>query len=134
MLVYAQSDTHFLLYIYDRLRLALLDKATLRPSFPDSGSGASTSIVSDAMIRTVLVRSGRTALRLYEVEVYDVQDGSGPGGWDTLARRWNKSDLTAAAELQRPAQEAATNLSKIVYQTVHRWREDIARKEDESTR
>ncbi|KAG6332085.1 hypothetical protein ID866_7003 [Astraeus odoratus] len=122
MLSYAVSDTHFLLYIYDQLRLALVDKAQSHPPSelcPDTGShktgphdGAYT------LIRSVLARSARTSLRLYEVEAYDAEGGSGSGGWDTLARKWNKLALTATG----------------VYRAVHRWRESVAKQEDESTR
>ncbi|KAH9933267.1 ribonuclease H-like domain-containing protein [Amylocystis lapponica] len=105
MLAYARSDTHFLLYIYDHLRNALLDR-----------SGA-------AAIHTVLARSADTALRVFAREPYDAARGSGPSGWDTLARKWNKGALAAAA-----AGAGA------VFRAVHAWRDRVAREEDESTR
>jgi hypothetical protein len=32
---------------------------------------------------------------VYMNEVYDAEGGSGSGGWDTLARKWNKGELLA---------------------------------------
>ncbi|TDL23207.1 hypothetical protein BD410DRAFT_173443 [Rickenella mellea] len=103
MLQYARSDTHFLLYIYDNLRNALLDR----------GNG------QDSLIRTVLERSEQTALRTYVKEVYDFETGTGPGGWDTLSQKWNKS---------------LSGMQMAVFRCVHAWRDKVARSEDESTR
>jgi exosome complex exonuclease RRP6 len=103
MLQYARSDTHFLLYIYDNLRNALLDRATSRaqsraqsPSTLHTTSNSSSSgNAAYELIKQVLARSEETALRLYEKEVYDEEGGSGSNGWDTLARKWNKGALMA---------------------------------------
>lgn len=84
------------------------------------------------LIHGVLTRSARTALRLYETEVYDAEGGTGSSGWDTLARKWNKVGLVGS-----PAQEQGTEaqgLQAAVYKAVHRWREHVAREEDESMR
>ncbi|KAL4070060.1 ribonuclease H-like domain-containing protein [Scleroderma yunnanense] len=127
MLTYAQSDTHFLLYIYDRLRGALLDKAQgLPPSDPNSEA--------ESFIRIVLSRSARTSLRLHDIEAYDGQGGSGSGGWDTLARKWNKAELTAAGGQSFRAGDDGARTLGAVYRAVHHWREQVAREEDESTR
>ncbi|KAI6147295.1 ribonuclease H-like domain-containing protein [Pisolithus tinctorius] len=140
MLAYAQSDTHFLLYIYDRLRLALVEKATSQfasDSSPDSMPTATGSGTDPyTFIRSVLARSARTSLRLYEVEAYDALGGSGSGGWDTLARKWNKVALTASGGLDYNSNNGngITSVSVAVYRAIHRWREDVAREEDESTR
>jgi len=126
MLTYAQSDTHFLLYIYDKLRGALLDKAQgLPPSDPNEAK---------TFIRTVLSRSARTSLRLHEVEAYDRESGSGSGGWDTLAKKWNKSELTAAGGRSYDSSENGPGALGAVYRAVHQWREIVAREEDESIR
>jgi len=74
MLLYARSDTHFLLYIYDRLRTALLQRADGAPD----------------LVREVLRRSEDTALRTYVLETYDVATGLGPNGWETLSKKWNR--------------------------------------------
>ena len=100
---YARSDTHFLLYIYDNLRNALLDRA-----------GGESSIVT-----TCLERSQETALRVPEPEVYDHENGLGPGGWSSLMNKWGRV-------------LHGTQLS--VFKAVHAWRDTVARSEDESTR
>jgi len=135
MLAYARSDTHFLLYIYDMLRLSLIERSSTEPTTTDeTGPLTNTKHAHHAcgLIRGVLTRSVRTALRLYETEVYDAESGTGSSGWDTLARKWNKVGLVAS-----PAQERGTEvqgLQATVYKVVHRWREDVAREEDESIR
>ncbi|KAJ7896101.1 ribonuclease H-like domain-containing protein [Mycena olivaceomarginata] len=136
MLQYARSDTHFLLFIYDNLRNALLDRAVSRaqsksrsPS-PARYSPPSTTPPEQALIRQALSRSEETALRTYEKETYDFELGAGSGGWDTLARKWNKGGLVAAAETPLGSE----TLQRAVYRCVHAWRDEIARAEDESTR
>ncbi|KAI0088479.1 hypothetical protein BDY19DRAFT_1007236 [Irpex rosettiformis] len=131
MLTYARSDTHFLLFIYDNLRNALVDRAQSRaasraqsPSDPSASTSASGE-PSHALVREVLSRSEETALRVYECEVYDAEGGSGPGGWDTLARKWNKGLLMAAER---------DSARRRVYRAIHLWRDRVAREEDESTR
>ena len=65
--------------------------------------------------------------------MYDIAEGGGPGGWDTLARKWNKGALTAGAEAQASTGSAYA-VQRAVYRTVHAWRDRIAREEDESVR
>ncbi|KAJ7477037.1 hypothetical protein B0H11DRAFT_1308173 [Mycena galericulata] len=138
MLQYARSDTHFLLFIYDNLRNALLDRAVSRaqsqsrsPSPPrQPPAPPSTASPEQALIRQALARSEDTALRVYEKEVYDADRGGGSGGWDTLARKWNKGALVAAAETPRGTE----TLQRAVYRCVHAWRDEVARADDESTR
>ncbi|KAJ7174298.1 hypothetical protein C8R46DRAFT_945281 [Mycena filopes] len=138
MLQYARSDTHFLLFIYDNLRNALLDRAVSRAqSKSRSPSPArhspplpANTPPEQALIRQALMRSEETALRTYEKEVYDFERGSGSGGWDSLARKWNKGGLVAAAETPLGSE----TLQRAVYRCVHAWRDEIARAEDESTR
>ncbi|KAJ6544046.1 hypothetical protein B0H19DRAFT_1169443 [Mycena capillaripes] len=136
MLQYARSDTHFLLFIYDNLRNALLDRAVSRaqsqsrsPS-PGRHSPPSTTPPEQALIRQALARSEETSLRTYEKEMYDSDRGGGTGGWDTLARKWNKGGLVAAAETPLGSE----TLQRAVYRCVHAWRDEVARAEDESTR
>ncbi|CCM05603.1 uncharacterized protein FIBRA_07831 [Fibroporia radiculosa] len=136
MLAYARSDTHFLLFIYDNLRNALIDRAQSRPhSRSQSPSAVVTSPSSHptnqahALVREVLSRSEDTALRVYEKEIYDADSGAGPGGWDTLARKWNKGVLMAGAPEGGPYA-----VQRTIYRGVHAWRDRIAREEDESTR
>jgi exosome complex exonuclease RRP6 len=123
MLHYARSDTHFLLYIYDNLRNALLDRARASP--PASAASPPTNGDSaHALIHEVLSRSEETSLYLYETEVYD-REGGGPGGWDHMAKKWNKGAFTAGAP---------DSVEKEVYKRLHAWRDQLARDEDESRR
>jgi exosome complex exonuclease RRP6 len=139
MLTYARSDTHFLLYIYDQLRLSLIERAHTIAA-PDAYPSTAVSLISKGnisdipqhvLLNDVLARSTRTALRLYDRETYDAELGTGTGGWDTLARKWNKSSLTSIAAEINGVRGGVTGE---VYRAVHRWREDVARNEDESTR
>ncbi|KAM5445947.1 exosome nuclease subunit [Microsporum audouinii] len=66
MLDYARSDTHFLLYIFDRLRNELIEA---------SGRDA---------IEYVLERSKECALQRYERPTYDSLRGRGNGGWHDM--------------------------------------------------
>ncbi|KAJ7499560.1 hypothetical protein FB451DRAFT_1073819 [Mycena latifolia] len=128
MLQYARSDTHFLLFIYDNLRNALLDRAVSSRS--PSPAPPSNTPPAQALLRQALARSEETALRTYEKEAYDTERGGGSGGWDTLARKWNKGALVAAAETP----SGTETLQRAVYRCVHAWRDAVAREDDESTR
>lgn len=120
--MYARSDTHFLLYIYDNLRNALLDRAQTSP--PEPSSSVPTDIdPASILIYEVLSRSEDTALRVYEKEIYDAEEGGGPGGWDTLAKKWNKGLLMKGAP---------GGVQRDVYKRLHAWRDQVAREEDES--
>ena len=48
--------------------------------------------------------------------------GSGSGGWETLAKKWNKVGLLS------------DGVPGTVFRAVHAWRDKVAREEDESTR
>ncbi|KAI0298162.1 ribonuclease H-like domain-containing protein [Multifurca ochricompacta] len=122
MLKYARADTHFLLYVYDNLRNALLDRAVSRAASPTSRADSPTA--QDVFVREVLSRSAETALRVYSPEPYDAEGGSGLNGWDTLARRWNKPALGVDGE---------PSVQREVFRAVHVWRDRVAREEDEST-
>ena len=132
MLDYARSDTHYLLFIYDNLRNALLDlsqsRSQSRFASPSSQDDSRQQLASppstDHMLREVLSRSEETALRVYEKEIYDVETGQGPGGWDTLAKKWNKN--------LNGGQDGTGRMW--IYKRIHAWRDRIAREEDESTR
>ncbi|KAI0379425.1 ribonuclease H-like domain-containing protein [Hypomontagnella monticulosa] len=103
MFYYARSDTHYLLYIYDMMRNELLSHS----------EGLEQDLVSQ-----VLERSKETSLRRHESFTYDSQGGQGPFGWYNLLIR-----------------QSAGKLSKeqfAVFRAVHKWRDEIARREDES--
>ncbi len=123
MLKYARADTHFLLNVYDNLRNALLDRAISRSTSPTT-SRAGSPTAPDAFVREVLSRSAETALRTYSQEPYDAEGGTGPNGWDTLARRWNKPALGI---------DGVPGIQREVFRAVHVWRDRVAREEDEST-
>ncbi|PBK67308.1 hypothetical protein ARMSODRAFT_1086260 [Armillaria solidipes] len=98
MLKYARSDTHFLLFIYDNLRNALLDRGESQArSQALEGGPSSFPVSNDSLLREVLARSQETSLKVYEKELYDAAEGTGSTGWDSLARKWNKGALLASA-------------------------------------
>lgn len=135
MSTYARSDTHFLLYIYDKLRLLLIERSSTAPAITDETHPLTNTKQMHhgcALIHGVLTRSSRTARRLYEIEVYDAEGGMGSSGWDTLARKWNKLGLVGSPSQTRGMEVQGSQAA--VYKAVHRWREDTAREEDESTR
>ncbi|KAF9651576.1 hypothetical protein BDM02DRAFT_3110300 [Thelephora ganbajun] len=127
MLAYARSDTHFLLFIYDNLRNALLDRASSRSQSRTSETPQSQAGINFdpkySLLGEVMSRSEETSLRLHRTENYD-EEGSGPGGWDTIARKWNKVAFTRAAH---------RSIAKSIYLRIHDWRDRVAREEDEST-
>ncbi|KAJ2988210.1 hypothetical protein NUW58_g4099 [Xylaria curta] len=105
MFYYARSDTHYLLYIYDHLRNELL-----------SSSGPDTP--ADHLLRHVLVKSNETALRRHESSTYDAEAGQGPFGWFNMLVRQSTGKFTKE--------------QFSVFRAVHQWRDNMARKEDES--
>ncbi|KAI8637058.1 ribonuclease H-like domain-containing protein [Parasitella parasitica] len=104
MLSYARSDTHFLLYIYDCLRNELLEKSS-----SEDGN----------LVKICLQRSNEVALQKYEKEVYDAENGLGPGGWKNMLAKWKYT--------MNPQQLS-------VFKALHHWRDHTARDEDESCR
>lgn len=102
MKLYAQSDTHYLLYIYDIMRNNLLDAKSLE--YPDA-------------MRETLKRSEETCLIKYMRPIYDAENGGGNGGWAKIIQRL-------------PEVLSEENIS--VLRAVHGWRDHIARQEDES--
>lgn len=80
-----------------------------------------------------LFRSAQTSLRMYSPDPYDPQHGSGPGGWDHLAKKWNKTTLQADFPLNMLT-PAVLKTQALVYRALHHWRDQAAREEDESTR
>ncbi|KAI1429069.1 ribonuclease H-like domain-containing protein [Xylaria sp. FL1777] len=105
MLYYARSDTHYLLYIYDNLRNELLSSIQ-----PDTSS--------HDLMRHVLNKSKETSLRRHEVSMYDAETGQGPFGWFSMLIR------------QSTGKFSKEQFS--VFRAIHQWRDELARKEDES--
>ncbi|KAH6911594.1 ribonuclease H-like domain-containing protein [Coprinopsis sp. MPI-PUGE-AT-0042] len=142
MLEYAQSDTHFLLYIYDCVRSGLIDKAKSRSRSASRSGSPLTEVVLEPeagdglkLLKETLERSNMTSLRLYAQDVYDVEKGSGPGGWDTMARKWNKGALVYVPGDSASSTDLAPvyRVQRNVYRALHLWRDKVAREEDEST-
>lgn len=109
MFFYARADTHFLLYIFDNLRNELLDAPDVET--PDAEEPVATSM------DIVLQKSKETSLLRYERQIYNAESGKGPGGWFSLIYK-------------TPALLSSEQFS--VFKAVHAWRDQIARKDDDS--
>ncbi|WFD43802.1 exosome nuclease subunit [Malassezia psittaci] len=110
MLYYARSDTHSLLYIYDKLREEL---------FQTGGHDA---------VRQVFERSKATATKVYAKEPWDAQ-GDSRSGWHTLWLR-HGGDLARASPQEKPV--ALMGKEERMMRRLHQWRDQLAREEDES--
>lgn len=76
MLSYARADTHYLLYIYDRMRNELL-------------TSSSNGVVTLDRLRSTLERSAQVSLKVYETFGYD-KSGESPGGYKRLLKKCDK--------------------------------------------
>lgn len=112
MLYYARSDTHSLIYVYHRLRSDILTTGG-RP----------------AMVE-VFHRSNITAARTYAKEVWD-EEGNSREGWRSLWRRMGGAE--ALGTDLRPSVKQMLRTERLV-RRLHRWRDEVAREEDESPR
>lgn len=104
MLAYARADTHYLLYIYDQLRRDLLTQSKI----------SERDLMAD-----ILDASRKGAMVAYRRERYDFEEGIGEGGWRKLL-------------LNNRGPKLHSNLQLTVFKRLHRWRDQIAREEDES--
>ncbi|KAK4242940.1 ribonuclease H-like domain-containing protein [Achaetomium macrosporum] len=104
MFYYARSDTHYLLYIYDMLRNELAELS------------AQTN-ADDNPTEIVVQKSKEVSLQRHEHFVCDPETGAGNRGWFNT--------LIKSPTLYNGEQFA-------VYKAVHKWRDDVARREDES--
>ncbi|KAF9872770.1 exosome complex exonuclease [Colletotrichum karsti] len=105
MLYYARSDTHYLLYIYDKVRNELVMKS-------DRGNPGTD------YIETVLQKSKSQSLSRYEGDYFDPASGKGGKGW--------YGNL-----LKHPSPFSGQQFA--VYRAIWEWRDEVARREDEST-
>jgi exosome complex exonuclease RRP6 len=106
MMYYARSDTHYLLYIYDRVRnelIAASDKTNLDKDY----------------IGRALEKSREQSLSRYEHPGYDEETGEGSRGW--YGYIFKNSHLAFDSE------------QFAVFRALWKWRDNTARKEDEST-
>ncbi|KAK5995546.1 Exosome complex exonuclease rrp6 [Cladobotryum mycophilum] len=105
MMYYARSDTHYLLYIYDSIRNELV--ASSSRNDPDSD-----------LIRRALEKSRELSLSRYEHPDYNDETGEGSRGWYGYVLK--NSHLAFSSE------------QFAVFRALWKWRDDTARKEDES--
>jgi exosome complex exonuclease RRP6 len=105
MFYYARSDTHYLLYIYDMMRNELAELSAL-----DSPEGRP--------IDRVIKKSKEVSLQRFENPFCDEETGAGNRGW--------YNTLLKSPTLYNGEQFA-------VYKAVHKWRDNVARQDDEST-
>ncbi|ORY58776.1 ribonuclease H-like domain-containing protein [Pseudomassariella vexata] len=105
MFYYARSDTHYLLYIYDMIRNELVQRSDRNNPEAD-------------LISHVLERSKETSLRRHERSVYDAAGGQGSFGWFNMLLKQSAGTLS---------REQFT-----VFRAVHQWRDEVARRDDES--
>ena len=104
---YARSDTHYLLYIFDCMRNELIQRSNLMLPNHDGDK-----------LWHVLEKSKDTALQRYEHPIYDFDLGQGPSSWYKMISR-------------TPA--LFTKEQFAVFRAVHKWRDDVAREQDDST-
>jgi exosome complex exonuclease RRP6 len=110
MMSYAQSDTHFLLNIYDQIKNELIER---------SGDAKKSE-----KLEYVIQESRITACQRYEIPGYDLslkKSQTNPflssGGWKAIAYKYS-----------------LTPKQQIVLKALFDWRDQVARKEDESVR
>ena len=103
MLYYARSDTHYLLYLYD-----LLCNQLLNQRYPGT---------NEPCIDFVLRSSKDLALKVYQGLDYG-EDGRGNVGWFVHLRMMQ--DVNNMTDQQFA-----------VFRAVHKWRDEVARREDE---
>ncbi|KAG9237851.1 ribonuclease H-like domain-containing protein [Amylocarpus encephaloides] len=65
MFYYARADTHYLLYIFDKMRNELVD----------------LTLPGENPIEQVLQKSKEISLLRYDRQIYNAESGRGPGGW-----------------------------------------------------
>ncbi len=104
MFYYARSDTHYLLYIYDMLRNELAELTSESPA-------------EETPIGRVIHKSKEVSLQRYEHPFCDPDTGVGNRGW--------YNTLIKSPTLYNGEQFA-------VYKAVHKWRDEVARRDDES--
>lgn len=112
MLYYARSDTHTLLYIYDNLRHELMEAGGV-----------------DA-IRDVFLRSKEVAMATYAKEEWD-SEGETREGWRSVWRKWGGE---AALGTEDRVELREMKREERLVRALHRWRDGVAREEDESPR
>jgi exosome complex exonuclease RRP6 len=131
MLHYARSDTHYLLSIYDRLRLALHEKATSANSVGDGETAVSP-------LEEVYRRSIGVSSITFSLPPFDHETGHFDSGFLLPLAKHGVLKAYATA-LAIPTLPLKTGWGPSegrfeVLRSVIRWREQTARDEDESGR
>ncbi|KAJ1968190.1 exosome nuclease subunit [Dispira parvispora] len=124
MLSYAQSDTHFLLYIFDRLRMELLGCTETTDPYiaqqvKELEAAEDKKVTTFPFMRLTHKLSGETAKKTFVKERYDSKYGEGENGWRRALKRY---------------QGVMNRQQFAVFREIHAWRDRIAREEDESVR
>lgn len=104
MFYYARSDTHFLLYIYDKVRNELIERSDRSDPEKD-------------LIGYTLQKSKETSLDRYTYSTADPETGDGARGWANALQRSHAS---------------LTGEQFAVFKAVHNWRDELARRDDEN--
>lgn len=150
MLHYARSDTHFLLAIYDHLRVAIHAKALAPPPAPVEPISTTdeSAVIAQAvphvqlsarqLLQEVFDRSRVTSSIVFELPHSSFVTGFGEGGWRSLLRRL-RHDREYLAALAVPTLPIKTGwgpseLRLEMMRALHYWRERTARETDESPR
>ena len=132
MLHYARSDTHYLLSIYDRLRLALHEKATSANSVVGDGEPA-LSPLEEVYRRSIGVSS-----ITFSLPPFDHETGHFDSGFLLpLAKHGVLKAYSTALAIPTLPLKTGWGPSEgrfEVLRSVNRWREQTARDEDESGR
>jgi exosome complex exonuclease RRP6 len=105
MMYYARSDTHYLLYIYDNVRNDLIEKSDPRSEETN-------------LIERALQKSRELSLSRHEHPGYNEETGEGSRGWYGYV--FKNSHLAFDSE------------QFTVFKALWKWRDEIARKEDEN--
>uniref|UniRef100_A0A061SIC0 Exosome complex exonuclease RRP6 n=1 Tax=Tetraselmis sp. GSL018 TaxID=582737 RepID=A0A061SIC0_9CHLO len=110
MLLYAQTDTHYLLYIHDRLKAELTERENVRtdlrvPVPPASGA-------PDTALGIVLERSRQICLKLFEKELH--------------------TETSYLKDLQKIEGPPLSSEQTAIYAALFGWRDGVARATDES--
>lgn len=143
MLHYARSDTHFLLSIYDHLRIALHALPTPPPLVIESKEASideeaveGKTIIYDPPLLEVFNRSIVTSSAVFEILPYTPDTGLHKG-WRTLLSKWHVSKEYSMAvsvpTLPRKTGWGPGEIKLEILKTLHYWREKVAREEEEST-
>ncbi|SCZ93871.1 BZ3500_MvSof-1268-A1-R1_Chr6-3g08938 [Microbotryum saponariae] len=139
MLHYARSDTHYLLDVYDHLRIALHELETQSDRTPE-GEGKML-VDGDELQVSPLVRvfnlSKTVSSSTFSILPYDSQTGHFENGWlGLLAKNGQLQNYASALRVPTLPIRSGWGPGQIHFElmkVLHRWREAVAREEDEST-